>query len=381
MSIGQICVFSSYKGGLGVKLQKALGRPIQIRHHCLSHRYDLVTDNAMEGFSIFNYFDSAMRALYSFYSVSHKRMNSLLEFLKFVNMPKFRLAAIFDVRWIASFRNAVEKVKKNINPLVGHFNFILNNLKDFVQNKRAAFRLKVQTMKDFLTNKFAMCLLHFNYDILDRFSIESVYTQRKGSSLIGAGRRKRLLIRDLKSIQSEGGKEFQKFLSKCNCFKTVRQATAFVNGRGTPRPCSGLQDYEANPFIVYDKIVLKETGLKDPVTNELKYTKISEIIGPYVDELIKQLENYLPNDELLKFDGLDQRTWRLTDLNLPNVKDLAELFGMDKDVIQQQFNKFFNDMLKKYRVKMCHFSSTYQLFFTKFFIISYILVVLQAQVK
>ena len=99
MSIGQIYVISSYKGGLGVKLQEALGRPIQIRHHCLSHRYDLVTDNAMEGFSIFNYFDSAMRGLYSFYSVSHKRMNSLIEFLNFVNMPKFRLAAIFDVKY------------------------------------------------------------------------------------------------------------------------------------------------------------------------------------------------------------------------------------------------------------------------------------------
>ena len=152
-NIGQIICFSSYKGGLGVKLQEALGRPIQIRHHCLSHRYDLVTDNAMEGFSIFNYFDSAMRALYSFYSVSHKRRNSLHEFLDFINKPTFRLNAIFNVRWIASFRNAVDKLMKHISPLVGHFDFILKNLKDFVRDKQDAFKLKVSTMKG------ALCLL------------------------------------------------------------------------------------------------------------------------------------------------------------------------------------------------------------------------------
>ena len=369
----------SHKGGLGVKLQNELGRPIQIRHHCLAHRFDLITDNAMEKFSIFNYFDSAMRSLYSFYSVSHKRLNSLKEFLKAIHMPKFRLGAIFNVRWIASFRSAVAKVKNNFYPLVEHFNYILNNLNEFVKDRKDAFKLKVETMKDFLTNKFAMSLLHFNYDILDRFSVESVYTQRKGSTLIGAGRRKKKLINKLKSIKLGKGKEFENFLADCNCFWTLKQATAFVNGRGNPRPCSDLAAYERNPFIVYKNIIMKNTGLMDESTNQLKYTKLSEYMGPYVDELIQQIENYLPSDEVLKFDPLDQRVWQLTRWKIPSIKALAEVFKMDQDLIQQQFIALVKDiMLGNWRVGDIHCHLSFNWGICNYFII---LVVLQAQSK
>ena len=30
---------TGYKSGLGKRMEKAIGRPIRIRHHCLSHRY------------------------------------------------------------------------------------------------------------------------------------------------------------------------------------------------------------------------------------------------------------------------------------------------------------------------------------------------------
>ena len=332
------------KSGLGVELEKELGRKIEVKHHCLSHRYDLMTEGAMKKFAMFDYFEKGLKSTYSFYHVSHKRQNSLNEFVKEINEPKFRLATIFDVRWISSFRIAVDKVKNHYRALVKHLDFISENIDRFVSGNMETierFENKVEGIKDFLTNKFALCLMHFNYDVVDLFSKESVHTQQKGATMIGMGERKRQLIKNLNDLKEEKGETFKKFLSECSCFRLKRQVDRFLENKIPKSPCATLNDFERSNYVVYKGIVVKDTKLKvpDSATNALQFGKLSDFIGLYIDELVAKVNSYMPDKEILIFDGLDQTLWFTSNWRVPDIKKVAQVFGVNARLAQKQFEE------------------------------------------
>ena len=364
--------------GLGVLIGKAFDYEIPVRHHCFSHRLELIIEAVMEMFPIFGHFDQLLKDIYSFYHLSHKRQNSLNEHCDEIGESRFRLAQIFEVRWISSQRLAIEKVMNHYYALVTHLIKVKNNARDFVQNTKAKieqFVKKTERLIHFLTNKYAILLMHFNHDVVVAFSEESKYTQTKGSSLIGAGHRIGRFRRLMYRIQVKKGTVLNDFLSSCNCFATSKQANAFVKGTGNGRQCESLAMYEDSPFIVWKKIILKDTDLKhQPKPKKSKgkkgeagsnqnanttpapepqtiFTKISDMIYPYIDEMAKQIKETLPKDEVIAFDALDQKVWgkgikpgvTTRRPKGPNVGPLAELFNMDKDLLQQQFK----DLLKK----------------------------------
>ena len=309
-----------------------------------------MTESAMEEFSMFEYFERALKALYAFYHASHKRQNSLNEFLKEISEPLFRLAAVFDVRWMSSFKIAVDKVKNNWANLVKHLDFLLENIREFGGKNPDVFESKVEGHRDFLTNKYAVCLMHFNYDPINLFTKESEYTQKKGSTLIGMAKRKRLLINNLEEVKQQKGAAFKKFLTESNCFRTKKQASAFLKNPALASPCVTLQEYEDSKYIVYKGIILMDTELKDS-NDVVQFTKVSEIIVPYIEELVKQINIYLPKDEVLKFDPLDQTTWtgyKATRYRwkVPDITEIANVFGMDADLVQPQFNRLVNAMMR-----------------------------------
>ena len=336
--------------GLGRVLEREIGRKIDIKHHCLAHRYDLMTENSMKGFSMFDYFEKGLKSAYSFYHTSHKRQNSLNQFVKEINEPKFRLATIFDVRWISSFRIAVDKVKKHYMALVKHLDFVFDNIQMFVSGNAETierFENKVQNIKDFLTNKFALSLMHFNYDVIDLFSKESQYTQRKGATLIGMGERKKQLLKNLNDIKEHKGENFKQFLSECSCFRTQLQVNKFLQNKIPKKACADLQAFERSPYVVYKGIVAKDTKLKVPNIDriELQFGKISAMIGPYVDELVEKVNSYMPDKELSKFDGLDQTLWFKDDSwTTPNLKEVAQMFGVNPRLVQKQFEELIEKL-------------------------------------
>ena len=341
-------MFLSHKSGLGVQLEKEFGRTIPIKHHCLSHRTDLMTESAMEEFCMFENFEINLKTTYSFYKASHKRQNSLNEFMKEISEPLFRLAAVFDVRWMSSFKIAVDKLKNNYANLVKHLDFLLENIREFGGKNPEAFESKVEGIKDFMTNKYAICLMHFNYDPIELFTKESEYTQKKGSTLIGMAKRKRTLINNLEDVKQQKGVAFKKFLSESSCFRTKAQVNSFLKKPELASPCITLQKYEESKYIVYKGIILMDTELKDS-NDVVQFTKVSEIIVPYIEELVKQINIYLPKDEVLKFDPLDQTTWtgyKNTRWKVPKITEIANVFGMDADLVQPQFNRLVNAMMR-----------------------------------
>ena len=302
----------------------------------------------MEEFCMFENFESNLKTTYSFYKASHKRQNSLNEFMKEISEPLFRLAAVFDVRWMSSFKIAVDKLKNNYANLVKHLDFLLENIREFGGKNPEAFESKVEGIKDFMTNKYAICLMHFNYDPIELFTKESEYTQKKGSTLIGMAKRKRTLINNLEDVKQQKGVAFKKFLSESSCFRTKAQVNSFLKKPELASPCITLQKYEESKYIVYKGIILMDTELKDS-NDVVQFTKVSEIIVPYIEELVKQINIYLPKDEVLKFDPLDQTTWigyKHTRWRVPKITEIANVFGMDADLVQPQFNRLVNAMMR-----------------------------------
>ena len=341
--------FSGKKSGLGVQLEKEFKRPIPVKHHCLAHRLDLVTEAAMESFDIFANLEKYLRNLISFYHVSHKRMNDLIEFVKAINEPKFRLSTIFDVRWIASFKIAVEKVLKHISPLEKHLDYIVKNPKEFTKNKPAALQEKVKPLLKFLRNKNAMVVLFFNYDIVDLFATESLYAQKKGSTLIGMSQRKKSLLADLTNIKQLKGKEFLKFLDSCRCFTTLGSAQAYVKSGSSNQVCADLDQFENSPFVVYKKVILSDTELKTQETQQPEFSQLSTFVSEYVNELVSEADNWMPSDEFQVFGVLDPSKWSVNIRNrrfrVPDVRELATLFNMDPVVVQEEFRELVKRMM------------------------------------
>ena len=332
-------------------MEKEFQRKIPVKHHCLSHRLDLVTDETMKVFPVFGTFEKCLKEIFTFYHVSHKRQNSLNTFVQELQEPQFRLSSIFDVRWISSFKIAIDKIRNNYFGLVSHLDHIFENVRDFTTKNFESFELKVGLMADFLGHKDAMALMYFNYDIVSRFSIESQYTQRKGATLIGMGKRRRIMIHDLKQIKQLQGPEFKSFLDSCQCFNSQAEAVSFIQTGNPVKKCSSLEEYEAHSHIVFKKTILEDTDLRHQDTDALKFTPISSLIPTYVDKLISEVNNYMPSDEIEVFDPLDQSKWQLksTRWKIPNVRNLAKLFAMNQDLIQNQFNQFLRTMLANSR--------------------------------
>ena len=218
--------------------------------------------------------------------------------------------------------------------------YIRDNVRDFTQNRRQAFQEKVESLLSFLSDKHAMALLFFNSDVVDRFSIESLNTQTKGSSLIGMSSRKSKLLKDLEEIKETNGKEFRKFLSKCRCFDDLEEAQAFIDSGNSDKVCADLRMYESSQYVVYEKVILEESGLVNSKSQTLQFRAITNFIRQYVDKLVDQVNQKMPSDEINVFNALDPKRWSRRDRGrylYPNVKQLAELFHMDPIVIAEQF--------------------------------------------
>ena len=236
----------------------------------------------------------------------------------------------------------MDKIKNNHYPLVEHLTYVKDHVKDFTQNRRQAFQEKVETLLAFMKDKNAMALLFFNSDVVDRFSFESLNSQNKGTTLIGMSSRKSKLLKVLEEIKETNGKEFRKFLSKCRCFDSLVEAQAFVGSGNSDKVCVDLRMYESSSYVVYNRVILEESGLVNSKSQTPQFTGISNMISQYVNKLIDQVNLKMPASEINVFNALDPMRWSKRDRGrylYPNIREVATLFHMDPTVIAKQFGE------------------------------------------
>ena len=110
-------VMMGEQGGLGRKLEDWTNRPL-VKVHCLAHRINLVIRRSFDKNDklkfMFN-LESHIKEVYAFYFVGgHKRKNDLIGFLDGV---KIHLTSIFEVRWVASEKKAVDNLIRYYKPI------------------------------------------------------------------------------------------------------------------------------------------------------------------------------------------------------------------------------------------------------------------------
>ena len=102
-------VMMGARNGLKVKMEEYLGRTI-LGVHCHAHRIQLAVGRAFKDVEEMKALERVANDLYVFYfSFSHKRKAHLEEF---TNTEHFRLNYIFDVRWVSSEFQSIERIIK-----------------------------------------------------------------------------------------------------------------------------------------------------------------------------------------------------------------------------------------------------------------------------
>lgn len=88
--------------------------------HCIAHRLALASSQASNQFPALTRYKKTLIAIYSHFSHSSLRLNTLHEVQNVLDDPRLRYKPIYDVRWL-SFYNAVNTVKRTLSSLLAYF--------------------------------------------------------------------------------------------------------------------------------------------------------------------------------------------------------------------------------------------------------------------
>ena len=131
----------------------------------------------------------------------------------------------------------------------------------------------------------------YNLDTQLAFSIQSKVFESSDASIIGMSHAKTRLENDLRDVKAlKADKETQKFLSEATCGDLQANIK-----------CVTIENYERADFVVWKGIKL-ENHVSD-------YDNLSEIKDAYIDDIIMNLNGYLPEIRVNDFDLFDHRLW------------------------------------------------------------------------
>ena len=151
--------------------------------------------------------ESDFKAVYAFYYVGgHKRKNDLIGFLDGV---KIHLSSIFEVRWVASEKKAVDKLILYYQQIMAHLQHVTTSDKFNGPTKDKAKGL-LRTLFD---KNFYM-ILHFLADILATLEEASLEFQKRYGLLIQQAENLKDLIQTLKMRAVKPGSNVIEALSK-----------------------------------------------------------------------------------------------------------------------------------------------------------------------
>ena len=83
-----------------------------------------------------------------------------------------------------------------------------------------------------------------------------------------------------------------------------------------------------------------QSNLHDSRTGELLFDKLTPFLDKFCEAILRSIETYMPDSEVSAFESLDPKTWNIDTpgtFNLPDIKKVAEMFGMDAQLAQSQF--------------------------------------------
>ena len=305
-------VMMGKKNGLGKKLNDFAKNPL-IEHHCLAHRLHLAIRRAFTAkpeLKFMFHLESMLNSLYSFYYGSgHKRKAHLMKLAK--DSPISDLNYIFEVRWIASEKRAVEKVLKGYEVFFEDLQEIKDS-EDFDDKTRS----KAAGLFKLLENKNIFIVLNFLLDILDNLAFYSEMFQRRHGLMIEQADNINDLISSIQLIGGTDGHYLKTALEKMDC-----------NGE----KCQTVSKFESCDEVKYGTIILKKVNKRSK--GGIVYPDLSSVRHHFIKSLEDELISYLPNEKMADYKIFDQRKWPEDERSIFNfrtkeIRTLWEKHGM-----------------------------------------------------
>ena len=172
-------LYNLYPQGIGKLFQDACGAHKFMIIHCSAHRAELVFKHAMENYPTFAKIEKMVNQLYTYYKSSGKRLGDLHDFAEHHNARLVALTYIYDVRWVTSHKDAMQRVVTNIPVFVPHMDLVVRNLD---RSWKAGTVATARELRGFYTARNVVILIVFQTDVLEEFSRVSLLFQSDDQS-------------------------------------------------------------------------------------------------------------------------------------------------------------------------------------------------------
>ena len=171
--------------GMAFHVRKMLHRPDLIVHHCLAHRLELAFGHPMRKYVVFEKLETGGNKLYAFFHMSHKRTALFDEYMISKQKQTFRATKLFKVRWVDTHCKVMKKITNRWSDLIEGLDYVIEQESQLNTASAKNTVEKANDLQDFLKDRNALAIMHFNIDIQERFATESLAFQTRLSSLIG----------------------------------------------------------------------------------------------------------------------------------------------------------------------------------------------------
>ena len=165
--------------GASVMLGKLTGVAARIKErnkclfitHCIAHRLALACNSAEKQVAFCKYVENIMKSVYSFFSNSSKRIDTLHKYQEILEHPVLKIKQIYEIRWL-SWHEAVKNLCLSIEAL-------MDTLLETITTANNLQRQNLISLYTEICDWKFLAFLHFLWDILGYLSILSKIFQRK----------------------------------------------------------------------------------------------------------------------------------------------------------------------------------------------------------
>ena len=245
---------------------------------------------------------------------------------------------------------AMKKIAENWKPLLDHMNFIIAAPKKTFSNNTVTEAINI---KEFLLNKFALSTIFFNLDVQYEFKKQSLEFQKKLGSIVGSAKQRTELKMGIEDLKVNLGSHLNSFLKETHCVADVQAAESIMQvdlaSQQFHDSCKSLEELESRT-VVYKNVIIEDNGLMAQVGKKQskKFVSLtSEVVkqtpvlqhttfkNAYLDEILKNINDFLPAGKLDSFSIFDNRDWgsevpisKLRAESEAKLKDLSTTFGI-----------------------------------------------------
>lgn len=245
----------------GVAAQLKNHYPLLNSFHCMAHRLELATADALKAVTATNHFEIFISELHNVYSQSPKLRAQLQSAAEDINTVVQRIGYIFSIRWVASSGRTVDAVWKSYAALVKHFQTVsLDN------TVTSSIRAKFTGLLNKLTSETFVKNLGLMRDILTELRCLSEKLQREDVTVVDSMRWLQQTIQVFTKHKTDFGSYYKKAVTE------IEQSGTF-KGVAISETSTSSKRNEINQGQIYQALI-------DSINSRFPDSELVELMKP-----------------------------------------------------------------------------------------------------